>query len=53
MCLAAYAPRLRATGLTFFDDGVIDFFSPLAKGKSDIFVLTIGKPLKRKPQPDL
>jgi hypothetical protein len=36
-------------GLTFFDDDVINFFSPNAKGKSAIFLLAIGKPLKRKP----
>jgi SagB-type dehydrogenase family enzyme len=47
--LAAYAQRLGATGLTFFDDDVINFFSPHAKGKSAIFLLAIGKPLKRKP----
>ncbi len=34
MYLAAYAQRLGATGLTFFDDDVINFFSPHAKGKS-------------------
>ena len=48
MYLAAYAQRLGATGLTFFDDDVIKFFSPHAKGKSAIFLLAIGKPLKRK-----
>jgi SagB-type dehydrogenase family enzyme len=48
MYLAAYALRLGATGLTFFDDDVISFFSPHAKGKSAIFLLAIGKPLKRK-----
>ncbi len=47
MYLAAYAQRLGATGLTFFDDDVINFFSPHAKGKSAIFLLAIGKPLKR------
>ncbi len=47
MYLAAYAERLGATGLTFFDDDVINFFSPHAKGKSAIFLLAIGKPLKR------
>ena len=52
MYLAAYAQRLGATGLTFFDDDVIDFFSPHAKSKSAIFLLAIGKPLKRKPQQD-
>jgi len=50
MYLAAYAQRLGATGLTFFDDDVIDFFSPHAKGKSAIFLLAIGKSLKRKPE---
>jgi hypothetical protein len=30
---------------------VINFFSPHAKGKSAIFLLAIGKPLKVKPQP--
>jgi SagB-type dehydrogenase family enzyme len=48
--LAAYAQRLGATGLTFFDDDVTDFFSPHAKGKSAIFLLAIGRPLKRQPQ---
>jgi SagB-type dehydrogenase family enzyme len=48
--LAAYAQHLGATGLTFFDDDVIQFFSPHAKDKSAIFLLAIGKPLKRKPQ---
>jgi nitroreductase len=50
MYLAAYAQGLGATGLTFFDDDVINFFSPHAKGKSAIFLLAIGKPLKRKPE---
>jgi SagB-type dehydrogenase family enzyme len=53
MYLAAYAQRLGATGLTFFDEDVISFFSPHAKGKSAIFLLAIGKPLKRKPLQDL
>src|SRR5882672_5149471 len=48
--LAAYAQRLGATGLTFFDDDVVNFFSPHAKDKSTIFLLAIGKPLKCKPQ---
>ncbi len=50
MYLAAYAQCLGATGLTFFDDDVINFFSPHAKGKSAIFLLAVGKSLKRKPQ---
>lgn len=48
--LDAYAQHLGATGLTFFDDDVVNFFSPHAKDKSAIFLLAIGKPLKRKPQ---
>ncbi|HEX3352355.1 MAG TPA: SagB/ThcOx family dehydrogenase, partial [Terriglobales bacterium] len=48
--LAAYAQHLGATGLTFFDDDVVNFFSPHAKSKSAIFLLAIGKPLKHKPQ---
>jgi SagB-type dehydrogenase family enzyme len=48
MYLAAYAQRLGSTGLTFFDDDVTAFFSPHAKGRSAIFLLAIGKPLKGK-----
>ena len=48
MYLAAYAQYLGATGLTFFDDDVVNFFSPHAKDKSAIFLVAIGKPLKRK-----
>jgi SagB-type dehydrogenase family enzyme len=48
--LAAYAQGLGATGLTFFDDDVINFFSPHARDKSAIFLLAIGKPLKRGPE---
>jgi nitroreductase len=48
MYLAAYGLRLGASGLTFFDDEVVQFFSPHAKEKSAIFLLAIGKPLKRK-----
>jgi len=47
--LTAYAQHLGATGLTFFDDDVINFFSPHATDKSAIFLLAIGKPMKRKP----
>jgi SagB-type dehydrogenase family enzyme len=48
MYLAAYAQHLGASGLTFFDDEVTQFFSPHAKEKSAIFLLAIGKPLKHK-----
>jgi len=43
MYLASYAQHLGATGLTFFDDDVIDFFSPHARGKSAIFLVALGK----------
>src|SRR5713226_4412096 len=41
--LAAYAQRLSATGLTFYDDDVIRFFSPHAHGKSAIMLVATGK----------
>jgi SagB-type dehydrogenase family enzyme len=41
--LAAYAQRLGATGLTFYDDDVVNFFSPHAKGKSAIFLVACGR----------
>ena len=59
--LAAYAQRLGATGLTFYDDGVTEFFSPHGQGKSPMFLVAIGKRARRgtvnidtsglKPQP--
>jgi SagB-type dehydrogenase family enzyme len=44
--LAAYAQRLSATGLTFYDDDVIQFFSPHAQGKSVMMLVAIGKSAK-------
>ena len=46
--LAAYAQRLGATGLTFFDDAVTDFFSPHAEGKSVMFLVALGKRARRR-----
>jgi SagB-type dehydrogenase family enzyme len=46
--LAAYAQRLGASGLTFFDDEVTEFFSPDAAGKSVMFLIAVGKSAKRK-----
>jgi SagB-type dehydrogenase family enzyme len=43
--LSAYALGLGATGLTFFDDAVTDFFSPHAAGKSVLFLAAFGVPL--------
>ena len=42
--LGAYAMGRGATGLTFFDDDVIKFFSPHAEGLEAIFVVAIGVP---------
>ena len=46
--LAAYAQRLGATGLTFYDDDVTDFFSPHASGKSVMFLVALGKRARRR-----
>jgi len=45
--LAAYAQRLGASGLTFFDDEVTEFFSPDARGKSVMFLVALGRSIKR------
>jgi len=46
--LAAYAQRLGASGLTFFDDDVTEFFLPRASGESVMFLIALGKSAKRK-----
>jgi SagB-type dehydrogenase family enzyme len=46
MYLAAYALGFGATGLTFYDDDVIKFFSPHAAGKSAIFLMCLGRKQK-------
>lgn len=46
--LSAYAMGLGATGLTFFDDEVTQFFSPHAAGKSVMFLTLLGVPQKRR-----
>ena len=40
--LAAHSLGLGATGLTFYDDEVTEFFSPHAAGKSAMFVVPLG-----------
>ncbi len=40
--LAAYAQKIGASGLTFYDDDVVNFFSPHARGKSAIFLVACG-----------
>jgi hypothetical protein len=42
--LAAYAQQLGASGSTFFDDAVTEFFSPHAKDKSTMIVVGVGIP---------
>jgi SagB-type dehydrogenase family enzyme len=48
--LAAYAQRVGATGLTFYDDDVTAFFSPHAAGKSVMFLTALGIPARRRPR---
>jgi SagB-type dehydrogenase family enzyme len=45
--LAAYALGLGATGLTFFDDDVTEFFSPHAAGKGVMFLVAAGVPARQ------
>ncbi|MEW6211093.1 MAG: SagB/ThcOx family dehydrogenase, partial [Acidobacteriota bacterium] len=47
MYLAAYAMRRGATGLTFYDDDVTEFFSPHSTGKSCMLVVSLGVAGKR------
>lgn len=49
--LAAYAQRLGASGLTFYDDDVTTFFSPHAEGKSVMFLIALGKSARRSTSP--
>jgi len=46
--LAAYAQNLGCSGLTFYDDDVVSFFSPHARGKSAIFLIALGRSALRK-----
>ena len=45
--LAAYAQHLGASGLTFYDDDVVNFFSPHAEGKNAVFLVALGKNTQR------
>ena len=42
MYLCAHALGLGATGMTFYDDDVTEFFSPHASGKSLMFLVALG-----------
>ena len=46
--LAAYAQGFGATGLTFYDDDVTEFFSPHARGRSVMFLTAFGHPTRRR-----
>jgi SagB-type dehydrogenase family enzyme len=46
--LGAYAQKLGCSGLTFYDDDVVSFFSPHARGKSAIFLIALGRSAVRK-----
>jgi SagB-type dehydrogenase family enzyme len=49
--LGAYAQRFGATGLTFYDDDVVRFFSPHAVGKDAIFVTALGRSVRAGAAP--
>lgn len=49
--LAAFALGVGATGLTFFDDDVTEFFSPHAAGKSVMFLTAVGIPYRKAVAP--
>ena len=42
--LASHALGLGATGLTFFDDAVVEFFGPHSAGQEAVFVVPMGVP---------
>lgn len=52
MYLGAYAHRLGATGLTFFDDQVNEFFGPPASDRSCLLVVAIGVSPRLRPRGD-
>ncbi len=41
--LAAYSQKIGATGLTFYDDDVTDFFLPHSHSKNTMFMIVLGK----------
>jgi SagB-type dehydrogenase family enzyme len=45
--LGAYAQRFGATGLTFYDRAVVEFFSPHAARKDALFVTALGRSARR------
>ena len=51
--LAAYALGLGATGLTFYDDEVTEFFSPHAREKSNMLTVAVGFPAYKARRGDI
>ncbi|MCS7142861.1 MAG: SagB/ThcOx family dehydrogenase [Aigarchaeota archaeon] len=51
--LAAYALGLGATGLTFYDDDVREFFSPHAADKENMMTVAIGVPAYRSQRGEI
>lgn len=49
--LAAYALGLGATGLTFYDDEAIEFFSPHAADKDVMFLTAVGHADRKRLRP--
>ena len=47
--LAAYAQGFGASGLTFYDRAVVDFFAPASRGLDAIFVTALGRSVKGRP----
>jgi SagB-type dehydrogenase family enzyme len=45
--LGAYAQGFGASGLTFYDRAVVDFFSPAAAGRDALFVTALGRSRSR------
>lgn len=51
--VGAYAQRIGATGLTFLDDDVTEFFTLDAAGKSVMFLIALGRSAKQnRVEPD-
>ena len=46
--LGAYGQRFGASGLTFYDRAVVEFFSPHAAGKDAIFVTALGRSVRAR-----
>jgi hypothetical protein len=49
--LAAYAQGFGASGLTFYDRLVVDFFAPASAGMDAIFVTALGQSARQARQP--